>query len=163
MVGAFASAALLWVIGGLSEPIPTSVVRIVLVSAVATLLLRDLGVVRFWLPENHRQVPQSVLGKPGLRPALLFGAELGTGFRTYVPTTPPYMLALAILLLPVSWGAVTAASLGFAAGRATTAALRMASGDVSAWDEMLERRLPVLTVSGAVVAALLAWGLAFTS
>lgn len=163
ITSALTCATFLWVISGLLAPIPTRIVQVVFVTALAALLLRDLGVVRFQLPENHWQVPQSVLGKSGLQPAFRFGAELGTGFRTYVPASVPYMLALAILLLPVPWGSVAAASIGFALGRAITPAVRMFSGAVSAWDGLLERRLPVLTASGAVVAALLTVRLTFSS
>jgi hypothetical protein len=143
----------LWVVGGLASPLPISAVRVVLIVAVIALILRDLGVVRFRLPQNHWQVPQSVLSKPGLQPALRFGAELGAGFRTYIPTASPYMLALALVLLPVPWGAAAGAASGFALGRAATPTVRLFSGDVSAWDKALEWRLPVLTGTAGVMSA----------
>jgi hypothetical protein len=158
--GALPVAMLVWLAGGLLTPVPLNVQRLVLAVLVFALLLRDFGVVRFWLPETHRQVPQSVLGKPGLLPAIRFGAELGTGFRTYVPSTPPYMLALALLLLPVSWGAVAGAALGFAAGRAATPTVRMFSGNVRRWDERLQQRLRLVVVGCACMAALLVAALA---
>jgi hypothetical protein len=158
--GALPVATLVWLAGGLLTPVPLNVLRLVLGVAVVTLLLRDIGVVRLRLPENHRQVPQSVLGKPGLMPAIRFGLELGTGVRTYIPTTPPYMLALALFLLPVSVSAAAVAAVGFAAGRAATPTIRMYSGNVRRWDEHLQRRLRVVVVGCACIAALLVAALA---
>jgi hypothetical protein len=154
-VGALLTATLLWVASGLLAPLPGAWSRGLLVGGVTLLLLRDLGLVRFWLPENHRQVPQSVVRRPGLRPAFQFGAELGSGVRTYVPSASPYLLALAILLLPAPMVGALAAAGGFALGRAAMPATRLLSTDVGAWDGLLGRRLSWLVAGAAVLTALL--------
>jgi hypothetical protein len=117
-------------------------------------LLRELGVVPIRLPQNTRQVPQDVLQRHLLRGAWQFGFELGTGVRTYVSATAPYVLAAAVLLaggLP----AAALAGLGFGAGRAATPLLRVASGAVAEWDARLPGRIRAitLTASAAVIAA----------
>jgi transposase-like protein len=43
--------------------------------------------------EAGRQVPQDVFARGLYRAALQFGFEMGTGVRTYVPATTPYLLA----------------------------------------------------------------------
>jgi len=153
--GALLTAALLWLLSGLTSPLPPVAARILLVAALALLALRDLEVVRFWLPENHRQIPQSVLRKPGAIPALQFGFELGTGVRTYAPAAAPYMVAVAVILLHPAWWSVVAVAAGFAAGRAMMPATRLLSGDPEAWDELLAKGIRRLTVATAVVTAAL--------
>jgi hypothetical protein len=68
------------------------------------------------LPQNGRQVPAWVTET---HPAgfVIFGAEMGTGMRTFSPTVLPHVLAFAVLAAvdPLAAGA---AALGFATGRA---------------------------------------------
>lgn len=68
------------------------------------------------LPQNGRQVPAWVTET---HPAgfLIFGAEMGTGMRTFSPTVLPHVLAFAVLAAVDPWAA-GAAALGFATGRA---------------------------------------------
>jgi hypothetical protein len=96
-----------------------------------------------------------VLRRPGLQPAFQFGAELGSGVRTYVPSASPYVLALAILLVPAPMVGALAAACGFALGRAAMPATRLLSTDVGAWDGLLGRRLSWLVAGAAVLTALL--------
>jgi len=154
-LGASGTAGVLWLLGGLTSPVPDSVARAVLLGGVALLLLREFGLLPLPLPENRRLVPQAVLHKPGLRPALIFGIELGTGVRTYVPAVAPYLLALAILLLGPDWTMVLLVALGFALGRAVMPMARLLSGEPEAWDGLLERRLrlALLTRASATVTA----------
>jgi hypothetical protein len=153
-VGALLTGTGLWLLAGLASPIPTPAALAVLTGGFVILLLRDFGVVRFWLPENHRQVPQTVLHLPGLWPAFRFGVELGTGVRTYVPAVAPYLLALALLLFGEDWRTVGAAALGFAAGRTTMPAVRLLSGDEEAWDGLLAHRHALLVRTCGTVTAL---------
>jgi hypothetical protein len=68
------------------------------------------------LPQNGRQVPAWVTET---HPAgfVIFGAEMGTGMRTFSPTVLPHVLAFAVLAAADPLAAV-AAALGFATGRA---------------------------------------------
>jgi hypothetical protein len=119
-------------------------------------VLRDAGAVRLPLPQNARQIPQEVLQRHLLRGTLQFGFELGTGARTYVTASAPYAVAAGLLL----WGGLGTALLagaGFAAGRALTPVLRLASGDVTGWDARLadRRRTLKVTTASTVLLALL--------
>ncbi len=96
VLGGVTTGMALAVAGGL---LPISPPPEVMVAGLAVLfcvaLARDLDLVGFWLPENRRQVRQTVLR---LRPVVgdvMFGFELGTSARTYVPATAPYLVALA--------------------------------------------------------------------
>ena len=50
--------------------------------------------------------------------AFRFGFELGTGVRTYIPSTAPYILLLVIVATNPPLGLALAAGLGFGVGRA---------------------------------------------
>ena len=120
-------------------------------AAVALLgVLRDLGLVRLPLPQNARQIPQDVLHRHLLRGSAQFGFELGTGVRTYVSATAPYVLAAAVLLLGQDLAVAVAAGLGFGAGRAATPLLRRLSGDPGRWDADLAGRLPAVRLVAAL-------------
>ncbi|MCX5457825.1 hypothetical protein AB0391_17580 [Streptomyces albidoflavus] len=123
--------------------------------AIAAALLgvaRDAGLVTLRLPQNARQVPQDVLQRDLVRGALQFGFELGTGVRTYVSASLPYVAALAVLLAN-DVGTALLTGLGFALGRAVTPALRYASRAGEEWDDRLQDRLPLLAVGGGAVLA----------
>ena len=100
--------------GGLlpvSPPVDAIVAGVAVLFCVA--LVRDLGVVRFWMPENRRQVRQTVLR---LRPVvgdLMFGFELGTGARTFVPATAPYLVALSVIVVADGFISGLVAGAGF--------------------------------------------------
>ncbi len=146
---------MLHVASGLVTPVPAGVRRAALVAVALLGLLRELGVVRLPLPQNARQIPQDVLHRDRLRGSTQFGFELGTGVRTYVSATAPYVLAVAVLLLGQDLAAAVAAGLGFGAGRAATPLLRRLSGDPVGWDADLIGRLPaVKLVTAAAMLAL---------
>ncbi|MFC8617919.1 hypothetical protein ACFT9M_16100 [Micromonospora purpureochromogenes] len=147
-------------LSGLSAPLPVSW-RYAAVVAVALLgVLRDAKVVSIPLPQNARQVPQDVLRPSPRRGALRFGFELGTGVRTYLSATAPYVLAIAILLAGQRLQLAVLAGVGFGAGRAATPLLRRASGAVEGWDADLSARLRTITVTGCAALAA-AFGLLF--
>lgn len=118
-LGALASAGALLVANGLLTPLRTSVgYSYLLVVAVAIFaLLRDAGIVRVPSLTFHRQVARNVLARFGLWGLFQFGAELGSGVRTNVVATTPYVLGAALLTLSVGPQEAAAAASGFAASR----------------------------------------------
>lgn len=122
-----ALTALVLVVAGslLRAPLPGAVRWAVVAAAVGAVLLRETGVWAFRLPENRRLVPETVFRLGRHLGPLQFGFEMGTGVRTYLPSSLPYAAAVAVALtapLP----AALAAGAGFGLGRAlmTTANLR---------------------------------------
>ena len=155
LLGGLCSALVLHVGSGLVSPVPVEVRRALLVAVVLVGLLRELGLVELPLPQNARQIPQAVLQRDRRRGSVQFGFELGTGVRTYVSATAPYVLAVAVLLLGQDLAAAVAGGLGFGAGRAATPLLRRLSGDPAGWDADLIGRLPAIKlVAAAAVLAL---------
>jgi hypothetical protein len=154
LLGGTLTAGVLWLLSGLTAPLPHAVrVGAILAVAVAG-VARDVGLLRLPLPQNARQIPREVLQGHIRRGSLRFGFELGTGVRTYVTAGAPYVVALALLLAHEGPLATVLAGTGFGAGRAVTATLRYASR-YDEWDDRRVLRLPLLT-SAAGVAVLIA-------
>jgi hypothetical protein len=119
-------------------------------------LAHELGLVRLALPQNARQVPQAVFYQGLKFASFQFGFELGTGMRTLVSATAPYVVALAILLGFSSAYAAVTAGVGFGFGRASMVWLRFGASHKESWDELLTKRLlwikPLSFVALAVAA-----------
>ncbi|MDX1468942.1 MAG: hypothetical protein R3258_06335 [Acidimicrobiia bacterium] len=114
--------------------IPLLVGLLLLALAVA----RDSESVTIRLPENRRLVRQSVWGEPHDVGALMFGYELGTGFRTYMRATLPYVVAG----LAVAFGDFAAgltAGIGFGLFRGLVTMDRYFASVPTDWDRSLRR------------------------
>jgi hypothetical protein len=152
LVGALTTTLSLWIVSGLLSAMPIGVGGILLAAAALAGALRDWNLVTFSLPENKRLVPKSVFRNRPVRAAAQFGFELGTGVRTYMPATSPYVLALAILFVAHDFYLALLVGGGFAAGRAVVPWLSFTSAQPTEWDHALAARTSwVLRVSSATV------------
>ncbi|HEX5088540.1 MAG TPA: hypothetical protein VFV89_12090 [Nocardioides sp.] len=102
------------------------------------LALRELGVLKFWLPENRRLVPETVFRLGPVFGSMQFGIEMGTGMRTFVTSSVPYIL-LVDALLSRSLVVAIYAAVGFAVGRALMTVLSVMSGEATTWDFQFHR------------------------
>jgi hypothetical protein len=161
VLGALLSALVLFVVSGLLTPVPAEVRHVLVVALAVAGVLRDAEVVRFPLPQNARQVPQDVLTRDVARGSLRFGFEMGTGVRTYVSSTVPYVLVAALLLTAPGWVTATAAGVGFGVGRAITPTARYASPDGERWDAALRTRLRAIKLTAGVGTVVALAGLLF--
>jgi hypothetical protein len=143
----------LWLLSGLSTPIPQPWRYAVVVIAAVLGALRDTGRLTIPLPQNARQIPQHVLQRHLVRGTWQFGFELGTGVRTYVSASAPYVMATAVLMSAGSYPAALATGLGFGVGRALTPIVRRLSGTPDDWDDRLARRLTAQSVLACVLIA----------
>lgn len=154
LAGGAVTATVLWLLSGLAAPVPLDVRHGAVLAVAGLAVLRDLGLVRIPLPQNGRQVPQEVLARDWHRGAAQFGFELGTGVRTFVSASAPYVLAVALLLSGPGLVAVALpVGLGFGAGRALAPLLRRASADGTGWDRCVVLRHRLLRVGTAVAVA----------
>jgi hypothetical protein len=136
LVGGLLSAALLMTVGSIVRaPLPTEVRMAVVALVAVAVALRDLTPLPVWLPQNARQVPQSigVLGRQG---ALQFGVEMGTGMRTFMTSGVPHLAAAALILFAGPAAAV-ASGLGFGLGRVLMAESRRAHPAPDGWDDSI--------------------------
>ncbi|WP_084000651.1 hypothetical protein [Actinomadura kijaniata] len=151
LLGGVLSGAVVWVLSGLAAPLPDTArtVSILLVAAVG--VARELGWVTVPLPQNARQIPQEVLQFRLRRGALQFGFEMGTGVRTYVSASAPYVLALGLLLSHQGLGACLAVGAAFGAGRALSSALTFWARDPDR-DAAIGARMPWIRNATALTA-----------
>jgi hypothetical protein len=156
VIGAVASASVVLLVGSLVRPLaPEVAVRAVLAVAVFAVILREMNLVSFWLPQNKRLVPEEVLRHGRVFGPIQFGFEMGTSVRTYIPSGWPHVLALSIALLAtVPYAA--AAGVAFALGRATMSIGNVRLGGEGEWDVQWLRheRLIRLLLSAAFVVAM---------
>jgi hypothetical protein len=149
LLGGTLTATVLWLLSGLAAPLPEAV-RTGLILGVAVLgVAREAGWVRIPLPQNARQIAQEVLRARVRRGALQFGFELGTGVRTFVSASAPYVVALGLLLAHQDAATTILTGTGFGVGRAATAATRYASRH-DEWDDRRLTRMRPLTNAIAV-------------
>jgi hypothetical protein len=157
VLGALLSALVLFVVSGLLTPVPEAARTVLVLAAAVAGVLRDAGAVSFPLPQNARQVPRDVLTRDVARGSLRFGFEMGTGVRTYVSATVPYVLVVAVLLTAPGPATAVAVGAGFGAGRAITPTARYAAADGERWDDALHAHLrTVKLTAGVATAAVLA-------
>ncbi|WP_214324469.1 hypothetical protein [Nonomuraea sediminis] len=150
-VGATATVFALVVIGSLLRaPFPVVFSQILVAAAAMVFLLRELDVLSFPLLQNARLVPQFVTRIP-FWGAVQFGAEMGTGMRTYSPTGLPHIMAISILFL-ASWQEALLAGLGFAAARALMLLTFAMARDKMSADTAFYFTLPRLKVLFAILA-----------
>jgi hypothetical protein len=147
-------------VGALPQVLAPAPVRYALFTLVAVpVLLREVGLVRFPVPQNARLVPEEVqhLRRWG---ALQFGFEMGTGMRTYSPSGLPHVVLAAVLLvvpLPAAFGLAA----GFALGRLAMPLLSNTWSDDGSWTavwaraEGVVRPLLALTCVGSLAIAML--------
>lgn len=134
-LGAVTTAFGLLLVGSLVRlAAPPVVWRWTLAGAVAVLVLRELGLLRFWLPQNKRLVPEVVDRHGPVLGPLQFGYEIGTSVRTYTPSALPHATALLILLLAGPWAAL-AAAVGFGLGRSLMTVSNLNFSDDNSWDD----------------------------
>jgi hypothetical protein len=154
------TALVLVVIGSLLRaPLPAPARWAVVGAALIAVLLRQLGVVRFTLPENRRLVPETVFRLGRHLGPLQFGLEMGTGARTYLPSGLPYVAAVAVLMtasVPLAF----CAGVGFGLGRALMTGSSMRYGADDGWHQ--EWRDHARTLAGLTGAAFMVSLLAIT-
>ena len=133
--------------------------------SIATIVIVGLWVVEIVgrghrMPQNRRIIAQEI---STIRPNLAsfqFGFELGTGVRTYLPSTLP-IAGLAFLLLFGCLSCGIVVGIGFGTGRAAMPVARNRGGDGIRWDQAFEKLLPatrlILTASSVSATLTIAW------
>jgi hypothetical protein len=160
VAGGTLTGLVIWLLSGLADPVPAQA-RPWLILAVAALgVAREFGLVRLPLPQNARQIPQDVLQRNLLRGSMQFGFELGTGVRTYVSASAPYVAAIALLLSHQAAAATLLTGTAFGLGRVLSAALTLQARDPDR-PALIASRIPwvakltVLAILGALALLLL--------
>ena len=135
--------------------LPETLRTVLAVPVIAVLSVIELGGRGDRLPQNRRVVPQSIYLKGRRTGALQFGFELGTGVRTYITNSLPWIAVATAIFQTHGLSEPFLLSVGFSIGRALTVpAIRLGSGSNS-WANQVDthpRRfaLPSLAASTTV-------------
>lgn len=121
LLGGSVTAAVLWLLSGLTAPLPSITSTAAILGMAALGAAREAGLVRIPLPQNARQIPREVLELRLLAGPLQFGFELGTGVRTYLSASTPYVVALGLLFGNPPLLLTLLTGIAFGAGRALSA------------------------------------------
>jgi hypothetical protein len=160
LAGGVSIALAFWLLGGLLRWWPLELRLLVLGLGGLLAIARDLRVISFSLPENRRLVPRTLFYRGHRRAALQFGFELGTGVRTYLPASGPYVLALAAALASDALAVPILIGAGFGAGRAIMTWSRYFSRHVAdAWDARLRADSRWIVRVGTVASSMVVVGL----
>jgi hypothetical protein len=155
VLGGTLSATMIWLTSGLGRGLQPAWRIGLLAALLIVAFLREFHVLNIAFPQNARQIPQEVFAKGPLLGPFQFGFELGTGVRTFMSASLPYVLAAALWLYATDYRIALLVGASFGLGRAAMTAARYWSGAVERWDERLERRLawfPAVGLVGGVVA-----------
>lgn len=109
----------------------------------AVIIVREVGIVSFGLPQNARLVPESVFRHGRFWGPFEFGLEMGTGVRTYVTSGLPYVLVPMIALF-AGWLPALVGGLGFGLGRTIMTATSLRYSRDGEWDLAFDRSAPVI-------------------
>lgn len=143
-IGALATAFAFMVLGSVVRaPLPTIACQVLAGVVASVFLLREFGVLKFPLLQNARLVPQFVTHMP-FWGSVQFGAEMGTGMRTYSPTGLPHVMAVSLILL-ATWSDALMAGAGFALGRTLMLVIFLVARDKMKADRAFDFALPKLT------------------
>lgn len=148
-LGGSTTGLMLVVLGGLVPPLPLNrVVWMAIATVGLLLLLRDCRMLEYRLPENRRQVPQTIYRLPSTVGDFVFGFELGTGVRTFLPASAPYIACLTVVLFAQSiYPGITVGS-AFGLSRGVVAVDRMVRRHRGRWDTTLKQLSPRLPLVG---------------
>lgn len=161
VLGAVLVATTAFALTGVMKAVLPASFRLLLVGAIAVVcLLREVRILKFRIPQNARLVPESVVAKGPVLGPVQFGFEMGTGVRTYSPSSLPHLMGLSICLI-LSFPAAVSLGVGFAGGRMLMAFSALISGDGSRWTTMWRAKrhqLAAVLATGAIVSSLfLVW------
>lgn len=152
LIGGFVTGVLVGLFGALLGMLASEVAAGIVVLAVLAGLAHDFGIVHFPLPQRAKLVPKEIDRRGVMVAALQFGFEMGTGFRTFIPSAAPYVLVVTVLLVG-DLATAALAGTAFGAGRAAMTVSRFLSSKRVKWDQSLSRRLDQIVRACAILSA----------
>jgi hypothetical protein len=154
LAGGVSTSAVLWGLSGLAAPLSPAMRAAAVAILVLVALGRDLGWLTFPLPQRARLIPRTVFHGGVLMGPLRFGVELGMGVRTYVTSSLPYLICLALVLLGRGLPTFLLVGAAFGAGRALMPLARLLSTDRERWEAtLMHSRTQLVRWSSCVGAA----------
>ncbi len=132
-LGGLATLTVAHVLGGLVSWVP-STVRVGAVAAAGVVVLAQaLGVAVVPVPQRRAMIPIGRFDRRQGAAQFLFGLELGSGLRTYLPSLAPhYVAAFALAHVVPLWG-LPILAVGWGAGRSLPLVARLGDARRGGW------------------------------
>jgi hypothetical protein len=129
---------ILGVFGELVSPLPSELrSRLAVVVGILLAFVEFIG----WsehLPQRRQLVQATIISRPPSAGALQFGFEMGTGYRTYSPSSSPLIAGIGVILIGGMVPGLLAGA-GFAGGRTLVPLLRPVGARPTRWDDQMLR------------------------
>jgi hypothetical protein len=139
VAGALALVPVVLLAQTLTAPVPHGL-RLALWLALAALIVgANIATGGCPLPQTRRQIGMATIARRETDGALRFGAALGTGVLTYLPSCAPHLLFLSLVLVQPGVGATLGAAVGFGVGRGMGMLARSVARDRERFDARLQR------------------------
>lgn len=103
------------------------------------------------LPQRRAQIPESVFGQSLNYDSALFGFQYGTGCRTYITSSTPFIAVGLLVFARSDWRWLVVAGLAFGLSRALPVLSRFLVA-MQGWSDLVDRQAKLLTRSPAVAA-----------
>jgi hypothetical protein len=155
LAGALALVPAVLIGQGLVSPVPAPLRIAVWAVAAVTIVAINVATGKCPLPQVRHQIDQAAIAARRPGGAFHFGAALGTGLLTYLPSCAPHLLLLSLVLLAPNVLATSAGALGFGLGRALGLVGRAMSNDRARYEHSFQRAVDAFRRGGASIAVLL--------
>lgn len=154
--GALATGMALFFLSGLVRWIPEGPRLVGVALAAIGAAAIDRGYLSLHLPQRKGMIPPERFAGSLARGMFLFGAELGTGVRTYLPSAAAHVVALLMFAWAPSIMAVVTMAAGWALGRTIPVASRFVQRADPTLEVEMRRSAPSLAfMSSSLLAAAL--------
>jgi hypothetical protein len=132
-LGGLATLTVAHVLGGLVSWIPSAGRVGALTVASVVVLAQTLGLAAVPVPQRRAMIPIERFDRRQGAAQFLFGLELGSGLRTYLPSLAPHLVAAFALahVVPV-WG-LPVLAVGWGVGRSLPLIARLGDGRRGGW------------------------------
>jgi hypothetical protein len=147
--GALVLLPLVLILQGLVWPIPRAGRLALWVVASVAITVVNLVAGDCPLPQRRRQIPSEVIAAQSPGGAWRFGAALGTGLVTYLPSCAPHLLVVSLSLALTSVASSAAALAGFGVGRSIGVLARTGARDRDRFEHAFQRGVTGLARWGA--------------
>jgi hypothetical protein len=154
ILGALALLAVLLVGAGVLSPIPTEAALFLWFATASAVVVTNVATGGCPLPQAHRQIAADAIAARGSGGALQFGAALGSGVMTYMPSCAPYVLVVSVLFARPPLPVAVAGAIGFGVGRSVNMLGRFFSRDRDRFELTLQRVVEPLRLGVAAALAM---------
>jgi hypothetical protein len=152
-LGGLATLVAAYVLGGFVSWMPSDARVAAAAAACVVVLAHSLGIAAVPVPQRRAMIPIERFDRRQAAAHFLFGLELGSGLRTYLPSLAPHLLAAFALAHVVPIWSLPLLAAGWAAGRSLPLVARLGDGRRGGWAGQVALRSRAARVGGVATVA----------